>query len=608
MAKTCLLILLSVLTQISFGQKAKDVDSLEHALQQSIRDSNQVKILLNLANALIYTDPDSAMKYADDAMEMSNAINWQSGVALSLRQQGYVYYVRSDYTKSIDKYFNALRAGKSINSGYFEATLYNNIANIYADLKNYDKALSYYYKYIAVAKSVKSRKDEMYGYSNIGTVYMEIDSMAASLACFKTALQISNETHNKRISATILNNLGEIFMKQKEYETAASYFTTSIALADSTGNINVKSTALNGLAIIFFHHKKYIQAEAYSKRALKFATEVGEISWQANALENLSNVYEKTNQPARALAMYKQSVVLKDSVENAAKKEDVTRISMQYAFDKKEAEAKAENRKRQAVADATINREKTIKKFILAGACLVIISSIIIFILYKHRRDAEEKKHEAEFKVQALDTELKALRAQMNPHFIFNSLNSITDYIEKHDIKNATLYTTKFAKLMRQILENSDRKEVPIAEDLKALELYMQLESLRLNNKFSYEIRVDDDIDQQNTLIPPLILQPFVENSIWHGISKKEGEGKIWIHIQKKGDMINCIVRDNGVGIHENADRALSANEKKSLGMKITRSRIDVLNRLKKSNAAVTMVSLEEGTKVEVTFPEALTF
>ena len=230
-------------------------------------------------------------------------------------------------------------------------------------------------------------------------------------------------------------------------------------------------------------------------------------------------------------------------------------------------------------------------------------------IFYKIRKEALEKKKDAEFTAQVADTEMKALRAQMNPHFIFNSLNSINDYIDKNDTAKATLYTTRFAKLMRIILENSEQKEISLGEDLKALELYMQLERMRLQNKFTYEIKVDENIDRDNTLIPPLILQPFVENSIWHGLSKKQGEGKILIHIEKEGDMINCIVEDNGIGIPD----SLTAAEpdilnKKSFGMKITRARIDIINKLKKSNAAITMSGHEGGTKIEVKLPQALAF
>ncbi len=225
-------------------------------------------------------------------------------------------------------------------------------------------------------------------------------------------------------------------------------------------------------------------------------------------------------------------------------------------------------------------------------------------------RDALEKQKEAELKSQVSDTEMKALRAQMNPHFIFNSLNSISDYIAKNNTKVADEYLTKFATLMRLVLENSEKKEVPLFEDLKALELYMQLETLRLKDKFTYEIEVDDTIDKENTMVPPLILQPFVENSIWHGIAKKQGIGNIFIHIKKEGEMVSCIVEDNGVG-RQVTDGIIALKDnsgKRSLGMKITKERIDIINKVKNANAFVKLTDLEQGTRVEVKLPLELSF
>ena len=249
--------------------------------------------------------------------------------------------------------------------------------------------------------------------------------------------------------------------------------------------------------------RNYTQAVDYSNQSLHLAKELNDISWQANALGTLSKTYEKQKDFAKALDAYKQAVILKDSSLNDNKKQEVTRLEMQYDFDKKEALTKAANDKKAALAAAEINKQKVIRNASIGIGSILLLAAIAIFIFYKRRKDAIEKKKEAEFNAQVADTEMKALRAQMNPHFIFNSLNSINDYIDKNDTAKATLYTTRFAKLMRMILENSEQKEIPLADDLKALELYMQLESMRMQNKFSYQIIVDEDIDKENTLIPP---------------------------------------------------------------------------------------------------------
>lgn len=156
---------------------------------------------------------------------------------------------------------------------------------------------------------------------------------------------------------------------------------------------------------------------------------------------------------------------------------------------------------------------------------------------------------------------------------------------------------------MRQTLENSAYKEIPLTEDIKNLDLYMSMESLRLNKKFTYEIIIDNDIDRDITLVPPMILQPYVENSIWHGIAKKDGVGKIVVMIEKSGEMLRLIVEDDGIGRQQTGK-----SEKQSMGMQITQGRIDIINKLKNSNAAVKLFDKQPGTKVELMLPLELRF
>jgi LytS/YehU family sensor histidine kinase len=356
--------------------------------------------------------------------------------------------------------------------------------------------------------------------------------------------------------------------------------------------------------------KDILNALTYQYRAIKISKQADDIAEKAEEWNNLDLIYEKEKKYDSALYAYRKFWEADDSLHNIEKSKELTRKTMQYDFDKKETLLKSEQDKTQALAIAEINRQKVVRNASAGGTGILLLASITSFIFYKRRRDAKQQQKEAEFNAQVSDTEMKALRAQMNPHFIFNSLNSISDYISKNNLRAADNYLTKFAKLMRSILENSEQKEVPLSEDLKALELYMQLESLRLNNKFAYEIKVDENIDKENTMIPPLILQPFVENSIWHGIAKKNGNGKILVHIEKEGEMINCIVEDDGIGREKSAAAKTeeAASFKKSLGMKITKSRIDIINKIKKTNASVDLSDLSQGVRAEVKLPLQLGF
>ncbi|HEY5407037.1 MAG TPA: tetratricopeptide repeat protein [Ginsengibacter sp.] len=610
MSKIWLILFCSLHSVICLAQYAHNADSVLQLLNANhVADSNRVKNLLVFSYLICDAKPDTAMTCANEAIDVATRINWQLGIALAYRQKGYVYYALTDNVNAMDYFLKALKAGEILKNNFLNAAIYNNIANVYADLKNYQVALDYYQKYLSASIRVKSQVNELRALNNIADVYIELNNFSKGLGYYKRALAIADEEGSKEISAAIYNNLGETFLKQKDYALAYNYYTKSLQLANESMNVESKANALNGLAEIFLNKQRYTKAEAYSKLSLHFAKQINDISSQANAFETLCDIYKKTNRFQNALWSYTNEHTLKDSILNDRKTGEITRLEMQYQFNKKSDSIKIADYRKQAFATGIIKQDKVVKNSILTGSLIVLFSSLAVFVFYKRKRDAVEKKHESELKAQAMDTEMKALRAQMNPHFIFNSLNSIKNYIDKNDTAKASLYTSKFAKLMRMILENSEKKEIPIAQDLKALELYMQLEALRMHNKFVYEINVDDAIDQENTLIPPLILQPFVENSIWHGLSQKESDGKIWISIRKEGNMINCIVEDNGVGITEKAtDEQIAHADKKSLGMKITKSRIDVINRVKKTNATVTFSNLDEGTKIEVRLPEALAF
>jgi LytS/YehU family sensor histidine kinase len=205
---------------------------------------------------------------------------------------------------------------------------------------------------------------------------------------------------------------------------------------------------------------------------------------------------------------------------------------------------------------------------------------------------------------------MKALRAQMNPHFIFNSLNSVYRYLQLNDRKSAEDYLMNFSQLTRMVLENSMQHSVSLEDELKALELYLILESERLNHRFSFSIDIAEEIDAENTMIPPLLLQPFVENSIWHGMSDEAKKGKIDISVNQSGGQLVCVIQDNGSGRKRvNGQTAVLKKGRKSVGMSLTQQRIDIINKTRSGKASVFVEDLVDsndrpsGLRVELTLP-----
>jgi LytS/YehU family sensor histidine kinase len=221
----------------------------------------------------------------------------------------------------------------------------------------------------------------------------------------------------------------------------------------------------------------------------------------------------------------------------------------------------------------------------------------------------ENEKTKAELKQQASELEMQALRAQMNPHFIFNSLNSIDLFILQNNKAKASKYLTKFSRLIRMILDSSTKATVSLAEDLEALQLYLELERLRCDQKFSFQIKCDPDIDADFMQLPPMLLQPFAENAIWHGLMNKKGGGHLCISINQEDSALICTITDDGIGRKRAAELEDKSGKHKSMGMKITESRIAMMQEINGENKSVEIRDLVDadgnaaGTEVVLKIP-----
>jgi ligand-binding sensor domain-containing protein len=243
---------------------------------------------------------------------------------------------------------------------------------------------------------------------------------------------------------------------------------------------------------------------------------------------------------------------------------------------------------------------------------LIAISGIIIIIFRLRVRQIKRKQqNEFEHLVEVSKAELTALRAQMNPHFVFNALNSIQHYILNSKGDEAVKYLSKFAKLIRIILNNSEKSITTINEDIEAIKLYLELEKMRFENKFEYSITIDSSIDGDYDEIPPMLIQPYLENAILHGINPKEGSGHINISIKVVNQFIKISIKDDGIGREKSkAVQSLQpAARHKSLGMKITKDRVRILNTIHQSNLNVNIIDLYNdkneaiGTQVDLFIP-----
>ncbi|MBK7869350.1 MAG: histidine kinase [Saprospiraceae bacterium] len=205
----------------------------------------------------------------------------------------------------------------------------------------------------------------------------------------------------------------------------------------------------------------------------------------------------------------------------------------------------------------------------------------------------EEERLRTDFEKQIANIEMNALRAQMNPHFIFNCLNSIDRYIITNNTKKASEYLNHFGRLIRLILQNSRSNYVNLKDELEALELYLKLEQMRFRHSFDYEINIPPDINPENYEIPPMLIQPYVENAIWHGLNHKDEKGKVSISISINNDIVTCVIEDDGIGrMASKAMMKAKEIKRQSMGMNITSERMAIINKIHDTNNNVRIIDL----------------
>lgn len=247
---------------------------------------------------------------------------------------------------------------------------------------------------------------------------------------------------------------------------------------------------------------------------------------------------------------------------------------------------------------------------------LALLSFSVVLLIYLYYRNRirvirKEENLKTEYNRTIAELESRALRTQMNPHFVFNSLNSIQNFILRNDVEASGRYLSKFARLTRQIFDHSNEQLIPLKLDLAALQTYVELEQMRFVNKFDFVLDVPEEMDTEGIEIPPLLIQPYVENAIWHGIMhKKEGRGKLEVLLSESDDCLHVIIRDNGIGRDASAEYKKSTNkEHRSGAMKLTRDRLEILNKKNKMGISVVVTDLKSedlkslGTQVDLYIP-----
>lgn len=490
----------------------------------------------------------------------------------------------------------------------------------------YSTAMHLYEKAMKIAEVEKDTMELLRVYNNIGVLYLEQKNIKKSLDIYEEAKRfyplIENELYfelegnrlnciyelgkydlaeqecndfiekaknngQKYFHARGIEIKGNIFHSRREFDKAIVNYEEAYALYEATYSTDLASMLHVQLANSYAETGDYHKGIVSIQKALALQEKYGRTRELMDSHLILAKIYELNDEEGKALEELKLANILRDSLYKSDIAAEVMSIEEEYQSEKKDAEISM-LKKDQAFQYLQLEKQESRNQLLLL---IVILLLSLGYLLYQFLKSKTEKDQALLLK-HKLQVEQRLLRVQMNPHFMFNSLNSIQGYVSENDSWHAEVYLSKFASLMRTTLEYSQREWVYLADDIKNLNLYVALEQLRFQNQFEYSYDIDFDVEDE-IMVPPMLLQPFVENAIIHGLAPVSTNGKLSLHIRMKGNYLEAVITDNGIG-RKAASALKKGKHHRSMGVALTEKRIEMLD--EKIKEAVTYSEPKEGS------------
>ena len=666
-------VVLQLLPQFTCAQDAGDgsfidpnqskIDSLLNAIEPDSPDSVRAKNYSRVAN--LTCDLDTSLKYASLSLDYCPETNLEL-LAFNYNILAFAYYMKDESRKALKYRLMSADIYKKLNDKRRMAGTFIHVGNCYFDLNVKDSIFYYYNQALVYLTELQDTNFIVESYNNLGQIYFSMSLYDNAVNTYRKALNyaLSFDVNDSRRTVHVADcycYLGITMSLQSDtlINQAIENLTKAVNLYDSCNtvkhyDVEQKHYAYYGLAGAFIKEAKLTGKKAYADSCYKYVKKAGDYYLAVGSYSNyvdcqycyvdylifykryrealaellglekyltadrlniyeshykyLYEVYKHLGDYKNALDCHEKYMDYKmayvnDSTLNSIKNAEVERTHMLDSVNHHFETLRIETEHRQELM-----RTRMRTRVLLSIALMFILVGVILFFFYKTTKENEENK----LRNKALEVERSLLRTQMNPHFIFNALNSVQSFILNSNAPEAVRFLSKFAKLMRMILNNSMVQSVTLADEMQSLSLYLDLERARFDNKFNYSIDISGNIDEDLVHVPPMLVQPFIENAIIHGIMHKtDGEGLITIKITANdADSIICQITDNGVGRKMAAELEKNNERKhKSVGMQLTRDRLRDLNNEANAKMSCVITDLEDetgnalGTQVTVIIP-----
>ena len=657
-----LLIVTSSFSQLQQKIPLVNKDSILSLLPE-LSEKEKVQAYFKISETYYISNPDSALIYSEKAWLLSQKINDKDLIGFSGLYQGKAYYFKGDYNKALSYYLPAYDYSKetknmrlmfSLDEALTFAYFYSGNAEITKNhLEVIISHLQYlpdtnYLAYFTIGIGYFSRYLELYEqaivfllqyeklylarptsakplalcYGHLGYCYEQIGEFNKAIKYYRADIELNSQLDQNTRSYLYMGNL---YVKMDSLSKAIHYYKEAIKFYNDFGNVQFVALSAIELGNVYMKLSRYSEAQTRYKQALTaaswilenkmlFTTIDKEISTLLTPMQivgkfkedealkltseihfKLYQLYLKQSKTREALEEY---ILFHHTYEQQNLSERITSIEEI----KKKYESEKKDQQIDLLSQENKFQEFKVKQtqyFLLGLAGLLILIVIVAILLIRQNKLKANQN--------TILLQQKLLRSQMNPHFIFNALSNISNLIDKNDNATAAKYLTRFSRLVRHILESTRADFIELDKEITNLENYLSLQKLRFDDKFDYTIQIDDKIDSSEFEIPPMLIQPFIENAIEHGIKPRETKGHIAIRFKMNGKQLICEVDDDGIGRKKAQEKQLAGH--KSMATSIIMERLQNLNRKLKQNILLEILDLKTdtgvslGTKVRIGLP-----
>lgn len=437
-------------------------------------------------------------------------------------------------------------------------------------------------KNIDISRKGKENDDLAASYSQMAELNVQQNNIPKAAENLNNAYEISKDQTPQQ-ALGINQKLAEIYVDKKDYDKAIETKKKALKEDFVKKNSQEKVTQIQELADIYIKKDDKREAITLFKNAYQISIDKGHTLEARKSVAKLDSLYKTSGNIDSSIQLYRDFLGrLPNLVKNDRSLTDAKILE--------ETESKiSQLEKEKELKDELIRKKNILNYGLLATLFLLLI--LIGFIIWTLKK----------VKIKSKKIALQSLRREMNPHFIFNSLNSVNQFISTNNELEANQYLTRFSKLMRGVMENSAEDFIPFHQELDLLQNYLSLEKTRFADLFDFEIKVDDKLNQQNLLIPGMLIQPFLENAIWHGLRYRTEKGFLKVDFENNNQYLKITIEDNGIGIEESKkQKTAHQKNREGRGMKNTLERVRLLNDLYRKNITCVVRDSKNGVLVEI--------